>query len=301
MPVNPVYLLVATSAFFWGANFVLAAPVLSDIQPLWAAAFRFVLGGALMLSLALFQGHELFSLARRHAATYLLLGLIGIAAFNLFFFRAMETTSADNGALIMATNPLLTTLLGLALLGERVSSRQLIALPIALIGVAVVISHGHLSRLSGIRVAQGDMLMLGANLTWALFNVFSRRYMPNAAPTANTALMMTAGAVILLFAAVTSGSHLSFPGTRATLALVVMAVGGTVLAYLFWGMGIKQLGAGKTSLFLNLVPVFAMLLGGVTGALPTASQALGGLIVLASVTIAMMPSKFSPGPVSPRS
>ncbi|HQT27190.1 MAG TPA: DMT family transporter [Burkholderiales bacterium] len=301
MPVNPVYLLVATSAFFWGANFVLAAPVLADLPPLWAAALRFVLGGAVMLSLALRQGDELFSLARRHAGVYLLLGLVGIAAFNLLFFRAMETTSADNGALIMATNPLLTTLLAAAFLGERASVRQMFVLPLALAGVAVVISHGKLSGIAGFKVAEGDLLMLGANLTWAFFNVFSRRYMPQGSPTANTALMMTAGAGILLAAAVTSGSHLSMPGIRAILALSVMAIGGTVMAYLFWGIGIRQLGAGKTSLFLNLVPVFAMLVGGVTGSLPTTSQAFGGLIVLASVTMAMMPRLGGARSASPRS
>jgi drug/metabolite transporter (DMT)-like permease len=46
-----------------------------------------------------------------YAANYLLLALAGTAGFNLLFFRAMQTTSADGGVLIMATNPLLTALL----------------------------------------------------------------------------------------------------------------------------------------------------------------------------------------------
>jgi drug/metabolite transporter (DMT)-like permease len=289
MPVSQVYLLVTISAFFWGANFVLAGPVLADLPPLWAAAFRFLLGAGLMLAIASRQGERLWPLAKRHAATYLLLGAVGIAAFNLLFFHAMQSTSADNGALIMATNPLLTTLLAAVALGERAGARQLAALPVALAGVAVVVSHGEMGRLLRLQLVEGDLLMLAANLTWALFNVCTRRFMPQGSPVANNALMMTAGAAILVAVASTSDAHLALPGLRAASALAVMAVGGTVLAYLFWGLGIRQLGAGRTSLFLNLVPVFAMLVGGMLGDRPSTAQIAGGLLVLAGVMAAMMP------------
>lgn len=291
MPTNLVYLMVTTSAFFWGANFVLAGSVLADLPPLWAAAFRFVLGAALMLAIALRQGDDLIGLAKRHAGAYLLLGVVGIAAFNLLFFRAMQTTSADNGALVMATNPLLTTLLAAMLLGERPGARHLAALPVALLGVAVVISHGDLGRLAKLQVAEGDLLMLGANLTWALFNVATRRFMPKGSPAGNTALMMVAGAAILVAAALIGGAPFALPGLHASVALAVMAVGGTVLAYLFWGQGIQHLGAARTALFLNLVPVFAMLLSGAFGTPPSGAQLAGGAIVLIGVSLAMLPMR----------
>ncbi len=289
MSANAVYLLVTASAFFWGGNFVLAGPILADLSPWWAAALRFLLAAALMLGVAVLRREDLPGLLRRHAPVYLLLGTVGIAAFNLLFFSAMQSTSADNGALIMATNPLLTTLLAAAFLGERPSPRHLAALPVALAGVAVVISQGDLGRLTSLRVARGDVLMLAANLSWALFNVLSRRFMPPGSPIGHTALMMTAGAGILLAVAMASGGAVAMPGAEAGMALVLMAVAGTVLAYLFWGMGIQRLGAGRTALFLNLVPVSAMLVGAGLGTLPTFAQLLGGLLVLGGVTLAMAP------------
>jgi drug/metabolite transporter (DMT)-like permease len=291
MPVNLVYLLVTTSAFFWGVNFVLAGPVLADLPPFWAAALRFLIGAVLMLAIAWRQGDDLVTLARRHAPAHLLLALLGIVGFNLFFFHAMQDTSADNGALVMATNPLLTTLLAAVLLGERVTARHLAALPLALIGVAVVISHGDLGRLAHLQIAKGDWLMLCANLTWALFNVATRRFMPKGSPVGNTALMMSLGALMLTGIALAGDAPFALPGLHAGVALAIMAVGGTVLAYLFWGMGIQQLGAGRAALFLNLVPVFAMLVSGVLGTPPSAAQVTGGLIVLAGVSLAMMPMR----------
>lgn len=284
-----VYLLVTAATLFWGANFVLAGPVLAELPPLWAAAFRFLLGAGLMLGLALLRREELAVLARRHAGSYLLLGVVGIALFNLLFFNAMQSTSADNGALIMATNPLLTTLLAALLIGERPSGRQLAALPVALAGVAVVIAHGDPQRLAHLHVARGDLLMLAANLAWAFYNVLGRRHLPQGSALASTALVMSAGAAVLLVAAAGSGAPPALPGPRGGTALLLMAVTGTVLAYLFWSIGIQRLGAGRTALFLNLVPVFAMLIGAGLGTPPTAAQLAGGALVLGGVSVAMVP------------
>ncbi len=286
-----VYLLVMASAFFWGANFVLAGYVLNDLPPLWAAALRFLLGAALMFAISGFRREEVLSLARRHAPAYVMLGTVGIVLFNVFFFYALQTTSAANAALIMATNPLLTTLLAAAILGERPAMRHLAALPVALIGVGVVIVHGDVSQLTALKVSRGDLLMLVANTAWALYNVLARRYMPQASPLGNTTWVMSVGAALLFGVALASGAPVAALGGKAALALALMAVGGTVLAYLFWTIGIMRLGAARTSIFLNLVPVFAMLLGMAFGTTPTMAQLAGGALVLGAVTLSMAPSR----------
>lgn len=291
MRSGTVYLLVMTSAFFWGSNFVLAAPILADVPPLWAAAVRFLLGATLMMALAITRREQLIALLRRHALTYLLLGAVGITAFNLLFFHAMQSTSADNAALIMATNPLLTTLLAGIFLRERPGARHLIALPAALAGVAIVITQGRLSMLGSLQIAHGDLLMLGADLSWAAFNVLGRRFMPQGAPLANTAWVMTMGAALLLGVAVYSGTPLQPLGWKAGSALLIMVLGGTVLAYWFWTIGIEHLGAARTAIFLNLVPVSAMLIAAMVGTLPTMAQLAGGVLVLSGVAVSMLPKR----------
>jgi drug/metabolite transporter (DMT)-like permease len=288
-----IYLLVTTSAFFWGANFVLGGFVLHDIPPLWAAAMRFVLGAALMFAIAGVKRENLIAPLRKHVGVYMMLGVVGIVAFNLFFFYALRYTSANNAALIMATNPLFTTLLAALILRERPTARYLAALPIALAGVAVVVTQGKISSLFSLHLSIGDVLMLGADVFWALYNVLSRRYMPQVSSLVNTTWIMTAGALVLLCVALGSNTHLPLLGREAAVAMAVMVIGGTVLAYLFWSMGIARLGAARTAIFLNLVPVFAMLLGTVIATAPTAAQLAGGLLVLGGVTVSMLPSRRS--------
>ncbi len=287
-----VYLMVVVATAFWGANFVLAGPVMADLPPLWAAALRFLLGTAAMLALSGWRRESLLAPLRRNAGVYLLLGLVGIGGFNLLFFYALQSTSPANAALIMATNPLLTAFIAALVLGERPTPRHLAALPLALVGVTVVIAGGSLARLESLQVAHGDLLMLGADLTWAFYNVLGRRYMPAGSAVANTTLVMAAGAALLLAAAMIDGGHFTVPGATAFSALAVMALGGTVLAYLFWNTGIAHLGAGRTALFLNLVPVFAMLTGALGGSRPTPVQLVSGALVISGVTVAMLPRRL---------
>lgn len=291
MGITSVYLLVTTSAFFWGANFVLAGPVLADLPPLWAAAMRFVLGAALMFIIAGVRREKLLILLRRNAVAYLLLGTVGITAFNLLFFFALQSTSANSAALIMAINPLLTALLAATFLGEKPTARHLLALPVALLGVLVVISHGDMGKLASLSFSHGDLLMLMATLSWAMYNVLTRRYMPQGSAIANTSWIMAVGATLLLATAIGSNSHLHALDVKAGIAMTIMVVGGTVLAYLFWGIGIARLGAARTAIFINLVPVFAMLISAFLGTLPSSAQLAGGLLVLGGVTISMLPSR----------
>lgn len=291
MSYQMIYVQVMLSAFFWGANFILAGYVLVDLPPLWAAAYRFSLAALFMVMVTSWRREELLPPARQYAGRYLLLGAVGVMGFNLLFFFAMQTSSAVNAALIMATNPLLTTLLASMFLGERPAKRHFLALPLALVGVAVVISHGILSQLFSLHFVRGDILMLCANLAWAMFNVLTRRFMPVHSAMSNMALVMLSGAVLLVFAAFISGEHFAIPGTKASFALMGMVVGGTVLAYLFWTAGIKQLGAARTAVFLNLVPVFAMVLGVLLGNIPNFSQLVGAVLVIGSVSVGMVPSR----------
>ncbi|OIO60232.1 MAG: EamA/RhaT family transporter [Alphaproteobacteria bacterium CG_4_10_14_0_2_um_filter_63_37] len=291
MSPTQVYLIVTLSAFFWGANFVLIVPVLADLDPLWGAALRFVVGAALMLGLVAYRREALLAPIPRHAGAYAVLGSVGIAGFNLLFFWAMQSTSPTNAALIMATNPLMTALMAALLVGERPTTAQLLAIPVAFAGVVVVISGGDLRLLAHLNIVQGDGLMLLANLFWAAYNALGKRLMPPGSQVVNTTWVMLVGAGLLLAVAVGSGAPLAMPGLQAALALAGMAVGGTVLAYLFWNTGIAHLGAGRTALFLNLVPVFAMTIEAGLGHLPSGSQLLGGAVVIAGVGIAMMPGR----------
>lgn len=295
MQVWMTYGLVAAAAVLWGANFNLAKHVLADMDALAAAAARFDIAALVMLAACSWQGMTIP--LRRHGRTYAILGLLGIGGFNVLFFYGMQLTSAVNGALIMALNPLLTALLAYLMTGTRPTPRQLLAFPVAAAGVAVVVLGGG----ARLRIGNGDILMLAANLCWATYNVLVAKLLPrDVASLVYTAAVMLAGALALTLVAALAGTAVAVPGPDALVSLMLMSLGGSVLAYLFWNAGIARLGATKTAVFLNLVPVSAMLIAAFEGQPPSAVQLLGGGIVIAAVSLASLrPGKPAAAASSP--
>jgi drug/metabolite transporter (DMT)-like permease len=295
MQIGTTYLLTALAAVMWGASFNLSKHVLVDLSALTAGAARFDIAALAMLAICTIKGQHVPLI--RHGRSYATLGLVGIAGFNVLFFYGTQTTSAVNAALIMALNPLTTALLAFMVGGHRPGLRQLIAFPIGAAGVSVVVLGGG----AHFRIAEGDVLMLAGNLCWAFYNVMAGRLLPReVGALANTTGLMVAGAVALSLTAVVAGAHVAVPGADALGSLLLMSLGGTVLAYLFWNAGIARLGASRTALFLNLVPVSSMVISAFEGRPPTWEQLTGGAIVIAAVSLAMLgPAARGPATARP--
>lgn len=285
MSLPVTYLLVALTAVMWGANFNLAKPVLAELHPFVAGADRYLIAAAIMLALTYFRGERV---PLRHARTYVILGIVGVFGFNLFFFLGMASTSPVNGALIMALNPLTTSLIAWAMLGDKPTQRQLLAFPVGIVGVAIVV----LGAGAQVHVAIGDLFLMIANINWAFYNVLVKRQMPqDTSSVASTAGIMSVGALALTAVALVAGETFTMPSPHAGSALIAMSVGGGVLAYLFWNIGIARLGAARATVFLNLVPVASMLISAVTGESPTHVQLFGGALVIGAVSFSALSAR----------
>lgn len=283
------YFMATMAAIFWGANFNLAAPVLSEMGPYVAGASRYILAALIMVLLTMIKKERI---PLQYSKSYLTLGIVGVFGFNLFFFLGMQTSSAINGALIMALNPLLTAILGYFILKDMPTKRQLIAFPIGVAGVAIVV----LGAGAHIEISIGDFYILLANLSWAFYNVLVKRLMPkDVSGIASTAGIMAVGATALTLVAVLQGDPFIVPSFNAGVALILMTVGGGVLAYLLWNASIANLGPSKAAIFLNLVPVTTMVIAAIESLPPNHAQLLGALLVIGAVTFSSMsaPSKVS--------
>ena len=278
---TPIMMIVAT--FFWGFNFPLAHVVVATVQPMEAGLLRFILAALVLVAMAAYHRQSIPLV--RHGFILAALAVIGVAGFNVLFFFAMQKTSAVNGALIMGTNPLVTAFMAVFILGERPQTRHLIALPIAFAGVALVV----LGNGASVSLSMGDALMIGANLSWASYNVMARRWMPSGSAIGNTAAIMIFSALSIGGVMVSMDTPMAVPGLVAGSALAIMALAGTVMAYMFYNHGIAKLGAGKAALFMNLVPVWAMVTSMAMGVDPTQIQLIGGAVVIAAVMYALKP------------
>src|SRR4051794_24911416 len=155
-PLNSLPSLVA--ALPWGAMFPIAASALHRVDPFPLTAIRYGVAAVVFLGLLYaVEGRQALRPEGRSLELFAL-GSIGFAGFNLLSYLGLEHTRAQDAALIVASQPLLMVL-ALWLAYRQVPARATVAaMAAALLGVALVISRGHLSHLG--HGSGGDLLLL---------------------------------------------------------------------------------------------------------------------------------------------
>ncbi|WP_075982843.1 DMT family transporter [Bacillus massilinigeriensis] len=283
-----IYLMLIGFSFFTGATFNLAKYTVGYFSPSSAAAWRFGLAAVVMLIILIFTEGVKKGNLQKNAISYVILGIVGIFGFNTLFFVGLKYTSPVNGALIMGLNPLLTTIFARMILKDNITNRQVVGIFLAFIGVLLVITQGSIETIKTLSISRGDLIIFAGNVCWALYGVLGRRFVKDATPLSTTTFTMIIGAVSLIMVSLFTSNPvpvLNIP-IAAWGAIAFMAFFTSVLGYLWWNQGIKEIGASKTSLFFNLVPVVTMIISFVTGTPITVFQIIGALLVIFGVLAA---------------
>ncbi len=271
------------AAFCFGAMFPIAASALHHVDPFPLTAIRYGIAALVFLGLLwAIEGRAAVRTNGRGLELFIL-GSIGFAGFNLLSYVGLEHTHTQDAALIVALQPLLMVL-ALWLAYKHVPARATLgAMGLALVGVALVLSKGHLSTFT--HGGSGDLMILVGSAGWVVYTLGARRF-PEHSPLRYTALSAGFGTLTILAATaiVTATGAEALPSghdlTSAWLQILFVVFGGGVLAVLAWNEGIKRLGPPNGSLFVNLVPVitFAIAIG--QGYRPGAVELTGAAITL---------------------
>ncbi|PEE38269.1 DMT family transporter [Bacillus pseudomycoides] len=282
---NKVYVQLLGFAIFTGGTFNASKYAVQYFSAVHIAAWRFGIAAFAMLSTLMIRKNFEREVWKQNIGYYILLGIVGVFGFNFFFFLGMKHTEAINGSLIMATNPLVTTILARLILREKIVRQQVIGMGFALLGVAFVITQGSFLVIQNLAFSKGDFYILLGNICWALYGVLGRKFIKNGSPIQTTTYTMTVGALAFLIVSLTQKSvvPISEIPLLAWLSILFMAIGMSVLGYLWWNKGIVQIGAAKTSLFFNLVPVVTMFISFIEGVNITIPQCLGMILVITGV------------------
>ena len=282
---NKVYAQLLGFAIFTGGTFNASKYAVQYFEAIHIAAWRFGIAAFVMLCLLKIRKDFDLEVWMQNRTYYLLLGIVGVFGFNFFFFSGMKYTEAINGALIMATNPLVTTLLASVILREKIVKRQAIGMLLALIGVVFVLTQGSFTILQNLSFSKGDFYILLGNICWALYGVLGKKFIKTSSPIQTTTYTMTIGAIAFMIISSTQKNIvpvLEIP-LLAWGAIIFMAIGMSVLGYLWWNNGIAQIGAARTSLFFNLVPVVTMIISFAEGINITIAQCIGMILVITGV------------------
>ena len=277
--------LVAVPAI-WGGTFVAGKHVVGTFSALMGSFERYVIAVVALLIAAFALEGGLPRLTRQQWFATFVLGLLGVFAYNLFFMGALERLPASRAALIIALNPAITITISALALKEHLRPHRWAGVAIALIGVWIVISHGDVVSIASAGVGLGELFMLCAVTSWALYTVIGRKVLTGLSPIAATNYAAMFGTLLLgiLASREFNTLHAAQFDWKMIAALLYLGVGGTALAFVWYYISIKKVGASVASIFNNLVPVFGVAIAVlVLGEPLLPSMLVGGAVAIVGV------------------
>ncbi|MBI3681790.1 MAG: EamA family transporter [Acidobacteria bacterium] len=280
-----LYSLLLLMVFFWSMNFVIARIALREIPSLLTASLRAIFAGLFLLPLYFWKGRaqDRERWSRSDLPVLLFLGFVGVALNQVCFLSGYARTSTGHAAIVIGLTPLLVLVTSATCGLERLTTKKSFGILVALAGIGLL----QLARGSGGQATLlGDMLVLGASVTFALFTVLGKQLTArHGGLTINTFAYVSGGLMLFPVVAWHTGSFdFSQVSAAAWISLLYMAVFPSAVCYLIFYWALTHIPATRVSSFAYLQPVLATLFGVVLlGDQITATLVAGGSLVLTGV------------------
>jgi drug/metabolite transporter (DMT)-like permease len=278
-------LLVA--AFGWGAQI----PVLNELLLRWDAYFlaaaRYVFAVPPLLAiLAVLEPGSAILRPLRDGRVWLLGLALGV--FVPLYTLGVAHADPNTAAIVSSTGPAVAAVVGWGCFGLPFDRSMVPAILLATAGGVLATYDPGASGGFGLR--GGELLILLASACWAWYSLAAQRWLAQWSQLRISCITMVPGTVVsvaVYLAAALAGSA-DLPPAAPTGLLDIgffawMTVMAVIAGLLGWNYGVRQLGVVVASLYLNVVPVFTILITTLQGRPPTAMQLLGGALVLAGL------------------
>lgn len=284
------YLLLTFAALFWSSNMVLGRAFRDELPPLSLAFWRWIVALCCTLPFALPHLKAQWPLLRRGWRPLLVLGTLGIGGYNTFAYLGLQHTTATNAALLNSFIPIATIAISWAFLGRRLRPLQGVGVAISLCGALTIVGRGSPATLAGLDLNVGDLWMLLAVLDWAIYTVALAWRPQGLHPMLMLAATIVVGLVALAPAQAWELSRvpMAAPGTGTLAIVAYLGVFPGFVSYVFYNRGVAEVGAGKASLFIHLMPVFGTLLAALfLGEVPQWYHYCGIVLIFAGIGLTM--------------
>ena len=259
---NRVLVVLSFLAIYviWGSTYLAIRYAIETIPPLFAAGFRHLIAGSVLLGWGLWQGKRP-TVAQWRAS--LVIGFLFFLIGHGTLHWAESTVPSGIAALLIATEPIFVALLIAVTATRRIPDRNIIfGLILGLLGVAVLIkpdpAHPHGSLL-------GTLAVLLGSLSWSAGIVYSRRSRLAGDPLMMSTLSLLSGAAMLIATGLITGEahdfHLAGVSTRSFLGLLYLIVFGSIVAFSAYNWLLERFPPTLISTHTYVNPIVALLLG----------------------------------------
>jgi drug/metabolite transporter (DMT)-like permease len=281
------------AAAFWAGNYVVGAVAVSTVTVFDLTYLRWVIAVVPLFVIAQIVEKPNWRRVLRAWPLLSALAVLGMLAYNLFLYEALNFTTAAGASLINAANPAVMALLAVLLVRDRLRPRAVVGIGLSLFGVLLILSQGSLGNLTALDVNFGQLLMIGAVLVFSLYSIWGR-LLKSVPPITATAAQAAIVLIVMTPFAIAFG--VTWPTEPAPLsALIYIGLFPSVGSYVLWNLALRDTKASVAGIYLNLITVFTVVAALLLGQSVPVSELLGGIVVILGVVLTSMPALSIPG------
>ena len=257
------YIFLIFATLFWSGNFIVGkAASLFEIPPFTLNFYRWTFAWLILAPFTLKEIFQKKEYILENFKLILILGITSITIFNSIVYYSLNFTQVISGVLMISTIPVMIIFFSWILKIEKTNLYQISGVLFSLLGVLVIITKADLNKLLNFNFNKGDLWMVVAMFSWALYSALLKKKKFNLSQISLLQTIISAGLVLLLpaylvemFLGYKADIHLPF---ILTLSYVVLFPG--LASFFFWIKGISIIGSNRSGIFLHLMPIFSTIM-----------------------------------------
>ena len=254
------YLFLVLAALFWSGNFIVGKfATLFQIPPLTLNVFRWISVWFILIPFTYKEIYNNLPYIKKNWLVISFMGVITISTFNSVVYFALNYTQVINAVLMLAAIPAATIVLSSLMKIEKTNIFQIFGLILSIIGIGSIISNGDIEKIISLSFNKGDLWMLVCVITWSLYSTLLKKHRFKLSQFTLIQLMVSVGILFLIpqfFYEKSIGLELNL-NKAFFLILFYVVMFPAIFAYFCWQKGIEIIGPNRSTMFIQLMPLFS--------------------------------------------
>jgi len=276
-------LILVLVSLVWAGSFVVVKIGTRDISPIHIGFLRFLVATPLMFLVILLKKMKPRRVNYKDLPALVILALTGVTLLYVFQFTGIKYTTASTSAVLINTNVMFIAILSFLILRESFTLKKVAGILLSFLGATIIVTNGYLD-IEGSFI--GDVLILLSAFCWAVYSIVGKRLLDKYDPLTLNAYAFALGVVFYFpFVIKDFGSVFSI-SLGGWLIVLYLALFCSIFGYIAWYFVLSHVEASKAAIFLNLIPLFTILLSLLIGEIVTMFLIAGAVCIIYGIYLA---------------
>ncbi|RSB51061.1 DMT family transporter [Acinetobacter soli] len=279
------FLLPLIAVLIWSMNIAVTRYAVDLIEPASISFYRWLIAFIVLTPFMLFKVWAQRALVRRHLGQLAILSAFGMVLYQGLSYTAAHYTTATNMGIVNAFIPVFTIFVSILILRDIPNRFAIVGSIISFLGLLYILGKGDFTTLLNMGGHSGDLLMVVAVFFYAFYGVFLKKWQLKIPLLIS--LYVQIGFALLYHIPFLMYFGLDAINAQNAPSLLYAGIFPSLLAPLLWMLAVQHIGPNRTSIFMNLMPVFTAIIASLWLAEQwTLFHTIGGMMILVGIVMA---------------